>query len=377
MKKLGLILWCLFILTGCQKEIDVVVKNDGFQVEKIASLPKTEYDENGGIYNCGENLVCFNVEYIIGEHSEISVYQINLTNSSIKKQSATDKPNEFITFQSKDVEKGYVYEITYSLSDTEEVIALLEGSNDGTGTEKKSYIYQNENERTILYEYTDNEEKNNFDSQFIPISGTMAMDDDRSLIFVYVEDDQLAVDRIAAGKKITEERRIPLAYQDMKLTSFVTEADRQDIRVYENETKKMYVVEGKTLELNIKDTVTQINENTIIVQEMKNDEVSNYIYNFETEEKTEIASPLNGYIYADYDNQQNESSNWIFQPIKQELTDTNQFFSYGKIKEDLIELTELPFETEIYAFEFIDEKRMIFVSTEDPSSFDFYVVRME
>lgn len=382
MKKIVISLCCLFLMSGCQKSIDVITTTDGFQVEKIGSISRTSNKvKYNYLMNCKENTLCFSTEeYLDDTKCENKYYEINIKDKLVVETELEETNNEDdVTYVSRSEGSVYYYDSIYSLSENEQIIETEAHLNDDLSTVKISYVYQSDKETSVLYEYTFNKDTENEVFSLIPYLGALYRKDDQNYMFLYVENNQLAVDRIQPGKHKIKEKRIPLFFENMQLVGYDAESEKTDKRIYQNEEKKLFYLNGKTVELNFSDTVTQIDENTIIVQEVEKEKVvNNYIYNFETGEKIKMNKVLNGFIYSDYDYFKGESDNWLFRPTEVEVSETSQFFNLGKINEDVVELKELPFETNAYLFESIDEKQIMFVNIgENDTSFDFYLVSVE
>lgn len=132
------------------------------------------------------------------------------------------------------------------------------------------------------------------------------------------------------------------------------------------------------VEIELNEIAHLVDATHLIIQQVENQKViSNSIYDFESETKKEIGELLSHNIFSDYEWTGN-SSNWIHVPEINRDSDSNQYFQLGKITENQIILTEIPFEVNRYLWAFMDDQHLIFVNNgEMDSSFDFYLVTLE
>lgn len=380
MKKIMLCMWCCLILTGCQKKIDVVVKTDGFQIEKIASFPADE-ETDIMLDTCKKDTLC------LENYKNKIVYELDLNNNSVKELRIPENNNHNPEIYSVyPIEDGFVAETILLISDSEKIIQRRETQNQSV---KKSMIYKTNQEEIVL-----NQTEINKEDEF-ELPEYFMMLNDRSVYTTYVEHESLVAKQIEAGGKITEIARVPLVEDGMKLTQYQLFGDEMNLNfpfdlfevlpqnylIYENETTRRIHLGEEIFETALNENYYLIKENIVLLQEkdpIKDNIIKTTILHLDTQEKIECSESLNGFIFPQVEWGEKVSKQFIFKPYDNLTTDKSQFTMVGKFEENQLQLIELPFETDQYFFEIIDENRYAFVSNgKKGKTFDLYIVELE
>lgn len=377
MKKIIVSLCCLLFMSGCQKSIDIVYKTDGFQVEKIASLPTREEKDNGiSFYKCKEDTVCLRKENTFTRQEMI--YEVNINNHSVKERKVSQSEyvlNEYILYNDYQTEDGLVIETTFLISDTEKVISRREIIGE---TKTKTILYQSDKEEKIISEYHMHEEETEFSPNF---NGNVMMLEDRSVLVYYTKDESVVSERIEAGGKFSEIDRVPLIEDGMKIESYYFYPPNDKNVTYSNETKRRIYDDETMFETKLNEGYVRISEDTVILKEIEENTeniLKTSILEINTQKRTELSENLNGMLFSAYEWGYKESKQFLFMPYNNSVENQSQFLMVGEFQDNQLQFIELPFEVDQYLFEILDKNRFAFITEgTDGKPFDLYLVTLE
>lgn len=360
MKKILLILMCFMIIGGCEKKMDVIQKEDGYKIEKIASIPLNV--ENGyrdvSLNNQKLEIIDFNyVELDENRHG----YEIDVMTNEIKE---FELPK--IVMKSNDGDGNFDYKFDCVLKETQNykitakyITVYREGK-----PEKQidKYFYNTKEETILLYE---KETTKFYESERIKSYNGFYDDEQLGDLLLYSENDEILVNKIDDGK-LEVINKFPL--DDEKYHMAWIEVTNGEYNVtYEGEEKNKFVVGDEIYELDKNEGIISILKDYILVSNgSRNNEMvdaSNIqirLIDRNTQKNYKISRAI-GACFDDYKYNRiltyNEDGKYCFMDLN-----TEQIIQRN-----------LPFESN-FSYIQINDKQYIFYDLNQP---DFYKVTLE
>lgn len=343
MKKNVISLVFLLLLGGCGKIIPVETIEEGYEVDKIADIPKEADEKIVEAIECGESLVCFYMQDA-DHHLEINIdtYQMNeMSDEMFQKRMYPELNDPLIEKTDKGIKKINVVE----LNDKEKITHIYE-TKMFIDHDAEDYlidaviIYENENEKKVLYEYEKTEESYPF-----PHEGSITLGEDGDYYLSCLKDRNYITYKIVSGGHLVEVYRFPLEIDNLKLEGYFIYPNMKDyILIYNNEKQKRIYHNEKFVDLNLNENIYKINDEWAIIQEENEIKkiVKTSLYNMLSCKRYECSKVLNGTIFVTYNDQ------FVFYPKDNIYNGETNDMQVGHLENQKIILNDVPFNTDDY-----------------------------
>lgn len=362
MKKLLLFVMCFLILGGCEKKVEVIQKEEGFEIEKIAAIPFKEKDGHREVFyeNQMINIIDWYFDSNAHETKRIK-YEMNVNTNEIEISEI---------FEESEVQPEYNEEYFESKHN----IILKDTSNYKIVLEQTTILVKGKVEKTIVkFNYITNQKNITFYEEERRPSDDIRTktnyagyygDEKLGNLLIYCKNDEIFVSKIKEGK-LEQIDKFAIDDGNYQLT-YLTVIDGEYHMIYESEQTRKEIIGDEIYELKNDEALTQIMKDYVLISKLSNlgDEVNviqTKLIERDTHKEFVLSKPIEtNYYGSDYD------SNRVFTFVdgKHTIMDINTNSILQRM---------LPFES---TFEFVrtNENQYIFYDLNQP---DFYKVTLK
>lgn len=353
MKKMLMLLGCVLLLSGCEKEMEIIETKDGYEIEKIGDISSTGIGY-GEI--CGENKYCFHVQKNQADSYEretVASYEIDLTTKKIKK---VEIDNE------KDKLKGRDYMV---VEDVTEDVAYDENGFERT-TQYHTWTYKSALETKEIYNCK-------FENQNGALDPCLTMYEYQGHYYFYDQEEKdSVVYEIVKGGTFKEVDRVPKKIDDYYANNtgmypfYVENPMKENALEYQNETSKRNYYGDEYIEYDLNQTCDKIDDYIFMNTETQLGFVTETkIIDFDTKKETILPICFDGFKIK------LKKKNAFIQYF------TNHEVSYVEVFDNQLIMHQLPFDTS-FLLNVVNENQVILFKESDAhDKIEFYIMTIE